>query len=129
MQKTKLIKYFVNLLLLIIINMAVLSCASHIFIKLTDMEQVDYTLLFDNGGIQHLSAVCDENVCKFVVFDALGMPIVSKEYRNGSFINMKFLPPNKNYDMLFAYIVENKGKKQKFRFTIGNAAADVYKNN
>ncbi len=129
MQKTKLSNYIRKILLFLSLYVAVSSCASHIFINISSMEQADYILEFADGSLQQLSAVCSENMCKFIVFDTLGMPIVSKEYSNNKFHSVKFLPPNSKYDVLFAYIVENEGSKDKFLFNIGDKSITVYKNN
>lgn len=128
MQKSQLVRYINKIAFLMFLYVVVVSCGSHILIKVTTLEQSDYTLRYTDGIIQQLSVVCNNGICNFIVIDTLGMPIVSKEYRDNKFKNTKFLPPNKQYDMLFAYIVETKGKDSQFEFKIGNKTVTVYKN-
>lgn len=129
MQKTKIIKYAGNILFYLILSVAVLSCGSHIFIHINNMEQSDYSLQFDDGSIQQVSTVCSDNICKFIVLDTLGTPVVSKEFDGTKFKNVKFLPPNKHYDMLFIHIIKTKGEDKQFNFTVGDKPVTVYKNN
>lgn len=117
------------LLISIILSNFILSCAKHVDIHISNMEQLDYMLEYDNGNVEQLSAVCSENYCKFVVFNILGMPIVSKECSNNKLKNNKFLPPNINYDKLFVYIVNSKGKQKQFFYKVGDMSVNVYKNN
>ena len=104
MQKSSIIKIATNILLFLILNAVLLSCAAGISVNVCPMEQVNYTIEYPNGSIYQMSAVCSETMCRFILFDALGMPVVDKEYSNKKFKNMKFLPPNNKYDNLTVII-------------------------
>lgn len=128
MQKSSKINIYIKFLLFLILNALLLSCAAGIPVNISSMEQVNYTIEYPNGNIYQMSAVCSETVCRFIVFDSLGMPVVDKEYSNGKFKNMKFLPPNKKYDNLFIYIINNRGSINQFEYKINNTAVTIYKN-
>lgn len=128
MQKSS-INICKRILLFLILNALLLSCAGGIPVNISSMGQVNYTIEYPNGNTYQLSAVCGEDMCRYIVFDSLGMPVVNKEYSNGKFKNVKFLPPNKKYDNLFIYIINNRGNINQFEYKINNTAVIVYKNN
>lgn len=129
MQKSSIIKISTNILLILILNAVLLSCAAGIHVNVSPMEQVNYTIEYPNGSIYQMSAVCSDTVCRFILFDALGMPVVDKEYSNNKFKNMKFLPPNNKYNNLFVYIINSRGIESQFIYKINNTTVTVYKNN
>ncbi len=129
MQKSSIIKISTNILLFLILNAVLISCAAGIHANVSPMEQVNYTIEYPNGSIYQMSAVCSETMCRFILFDALGMPVVDKEYSNKKFKSIKFLPPNNKYDSLFAYIINSRGSENQFVYKINNTTVIVYKNN
>lgn len=129
MQKSSIIKISTNILLFLILNAVLLSCAAGIPVNISPMEQVNYTIEYPNGSTYQMSAVCSETMCRFILFDSLGMPVVDKEYSNNKFKNIKFLPPNNKYDNLFAYIINSRGSENRFVYKINHTTVTVYKNN
>lgn len=127
MQKSSVINIY-KIIILLIVNVLLFSCAANIHINLNPIEQVNYTIEYPNGKIYQMSAVCSEIMCRFILFDSLGMPVVDKEYSNNKFRNKKFLPPNNKYNHLFAYIINSRGSESKFEYKIDGTIVTVHKN-
>lgn len=53
----------------------------------------------------------------FAIFDSLGVPSLSRKLENGTFSNVKFLPPSKQYDKLFLQVLEYVKSKDSIAFT------------
>ncbi|RDU73629.1 hypothetical protein CQA66_00060 [Helicobacter aurati] len=49
----------------------------------------------------------------FALFDLLGTPLALKEFKQGKFINKKFLPPKQYYNILFLSILTLIEKQKK----------------
>lgn len=53
----------------------------------------------------------------FAIFDSLGVPLLSRKLENGTFINVKFLPPSRGYDKLFLQVLESIKSSDSIAFT------------
>ena len=53
----------------------------------------------------------------FAIFDSLGVPLLSRKLENGTFSNVKFLPPSKGYDKLFLQVLESIKSSDSIAFT------------
>lgn len=53
----------------------------------------------------------------FAIFDSLGVPSLSRKLENGTFSNVKFLPPSRRYDKLFLQVLESIKSKDSIAFT------------
>lgn len=114
-------------LLFLIFSILLVSCGKIVNIEINNMPQVEYALEFPSGNIYKLAGVCENQICRFIIFDSLGMPIINKEYMNNKFKSVKFLPPNNKYDELFKYIISTSGNIDKFSFKIDNQNINIYK--
>lgn len=53
----------------------------------------------------------------FAIFDSLGVPLLSRKLENGTFSNVKFLPPSRGYDKLFLQVLESIKSSDSIAFT------------
>ncbi len=69
---------------------------------------------------QKTSENAQNSVVHFVLTDALGVPKLKKDFINGKFKSVAFLPPNAEFDELFVQILRQiaaqKGGKIEFEF-------------
>lgn len=57
----------------------------------------------------------ENEVIHFVLTDALGVPKLKKDFRNGQFKSVAFLPPNTEFDTLFYEILKHIQKSEKVK--------------
>lgn len=57
----------------------------------------------------------ENEVIHFVLTDALGVPKLKKDFRNGQFHSVAFLHPNAEFDTLFYEILKHIQKSEKVK--------------
>lgn len=88
----------ISLSLLILFSL--LSCASYQNITLEPFNSEAFSLR-DGDNTYMLYVSHNTEGYNFALFDMLGSPIANKIFKDSSFSNARFLPPNSRYDEAF----------------------------
>ena len=86
------------------------GCASKYKEISVNFEQKSYEINIENTKyLLYISK--QEKVYYFILYDMLGIPLVSRKLENSSFSNTKFMSRNSSFDDLFYYILKEQNSE------------------
>lgn len=115
-----------NIAMILAVTLLALGCAK----KFDAPKLVDFSLkafeVSSSKGPLMLYVQNSENEYKFSLVNALGAPEARRVLKDGTFINLGFLPPNSAYNELFIKVLEMiKDEKNEQKFMIDDQIYEV----
>ena len=112
--------------MILAVTLLALGCAK----KFDAPKLVDFSLkafeVSSSKGPLMLYVQNSENEYKFSLVNALGTPEARRVLKDGTFINLGFLPPNSAYNELFIKVLEMiKDEKNEQKFMIDDQIYEV----
>ena len=112
--------------MILAVTLLALGCAKKFDApKLTDFSLKAFKVSSSKGPLM-LYVQNSENEYKFSLVNALGAPEARRVLKDGTFINLGFLPPNSAYNELFIKVLEMiKDEKNEQKFMIDDQIYEV----
>ena len=112
--------------MILAVTLLALGCAKKFDApKLTDFSLKAFKVSSSKGPLM-LYVQNSENEYKFSLVNALGAPEARRVLKDGTFVNLGFLPPNSAYNELFIKVLEMiKDEKNEQKFMIDDQIYEV----